>query len=201
VHDPGAIVDMGAYEYPLPLAAADGDYLFDAPRPAIRVTFNGDVAPASISAADLLLLNLTTTQPIDVGALAVVSYDSATRSATWTFPSILLADGDYHATLPAGSVTDALGNALAQDFNLDFFVLAGDANRDRLVNLTDFNILASNFGQLNRTFSQGDFNYDGTVTILDFNILAGRFGASIVPAVFHTTWSTSGEAGNDDLLA
>ena len=34
------------------------------------------------------------------------------------------------------------------------------ANRDRRVNLADFNILAGNFGQPNRIFSQGDFNYD-----------------------------------------
>jgi hypothetical protein len=48
------------------------------------------------------------------------------------------------------------------------------------VNLTDFNILAANFGQ-SGIFSQGDFNYSGTVDLVDFNILASRFGTSIGP--------------------
>jgi len=60
-------------------------------------------------------------------------------------------------------------------------VLGGDANRDKRVNLTEFNILASNFGQTGRNFSQGDFNYDGFVNLADFNILAGRFG-TILPS-------------------
>jgi hypothetical protein len=49
------------------------------------------------------------------------------------------------------------------------------------VNLADFNLLASNFGQSNRIFSQGDFNYDGTVNLQDFNLLASRFGSSLRP--------------------
>jgi hypothetical protein len=42
-----------------------------------------------------------------------------------------------------------------------FFFVIGDANRDQRVNLDDFNILAANFGQFGRAFSEGDFNYDG----------------------------------------
>jgi len=64
------------------------------------------------------------------------------------------------------------------------FTLAGDANLNRAVNSDDFNILASNFGQSNRTFSQGDFNYDGTVNSDDFNILAGRFGVALSAQLF-----------------
>ena len=61
-------------------------------------------------------------------------------------------------------------------------MLAGDATRDRAVNLSDFNVLAANFGQSNRTFSQGDFNYDGAVNLSDFNILAPRFGQVLASA-------------------
>jgi hypothetical protein len=56
--------------------------------------------------------------------------------------------------------------------------LAGDANLDRTVNLTDFNQLAANFGQAGKSWHQGDFNYDGTANLTDFNLLAGNFGAS-----------------------
>jgi GH43 family beta-xylosidase len=55
----------------------------------------------------------------------------------------------------------------------------GDANRDGVVNLTDFNTLASNFGlQTGATWEQGDFNGDGAVNLTDFNALAGHFGQS-----------------------
>src|SRR5207247_7377871 len=81
--------------------------------------------------------------------------------------------------LPPGSVNDAAVNFLSSDYNFDFFVLAADANRDRAVDTTDFNILAANFGQSGKTFSQGDFNYDGLVDTIDFNLLAAKFGTAL----------------------
>jgi hypothetical protein len=44
------------------------------------------------------------------------------------------------------------------------------------VNLDDFNVVAANFGQSPRDYSQGDFDYSGNVNLNDFNILAARFG-------------------------
>src|SRR5829696_9436495 len=73
----------------------------------------------------------------------------------------------------------AAGTSIAADHALNFFFLNGDANRDGRVNLQDFNVLAANFGQPNRTFSQGDFTYDGTVNLLDFNVLASHFGQAV----------------------
>jgi hypothetical protein len=113
-----------------------------------------------------------------------VAYDFATNSARFTYlanPAGILPDGDYHAVFAAG-ILDRFGNASVDPVLLDFFFLNGDANRDRRVNLADFNILAANFGQSNRTFSQGDFDYSGNVNLSDFNLLASRFGAAIVPA-------------------
>jgi hypothetical protein len=57
----------------------------------------------------------------------------------------------------------------------------GDANLDLLVNLADFNALASNFGQTGRAWSSGDFNYDQVVNLSDFNLLAANFGLSASP--------------------
>jgi hypothetical protein len=119
-----------------------------------------------------------------VPAVQSVAWDAPSLTATFTLAPGIPQDGNYRATLPAASVTNALGAPLAADATFDFFVLAGDANRDRSVNLLDFNILAQNFGQSPRTFSQGDFNYDGTVDLLDFNILANKFGQSVGPEVF-----------------
>jgi hypothetical protein len=57
-------------------------------------------------------------------------------------------------------------------------LLDGDANFDGTVNLSDFNVLAANFGQSVTRWSQADFTFDGTVNLSDFNSLAGNFGLS-----------------------
>ena len=52
----------------------------------------------------------------------------------------------------------------------------GDANLDGHVNLADFNILASFFGQSGVNWLRADFTGDGMVNLNDFNVLAGHFG-------------------------
>ena len=64
---------------------------------------------------------------------------------------------------------------MTSNFVFDFFFLNADANHDRAVDTLDFNVLASNFAQTGKTFSQGNFNYDGFVDTLDFNLLAAQF--------------------------
>jgi hypothetical protein len=138
---------------------------------------------STLSTSFLTLTNTTTGQVIPRTDLAV-TYDAATNAARFTYlanPAGIVPDGGYHAEFAAG-ILDNFGNASTNPVPLDFFFLQGDANHDRRVNLADFNILAANFGQSNRTFSQGDFTYDGTVNLSDFNILAGRFGVVLGPS-------------------
>jgi hypothetical protein len=176
-NDPGAIVDMGAYERPAPFA--DADFLVDASRPSIRITFNTDASAGSISAGDLLLVNLTTSAVVDCGTASSVSYNAATRTATWAF-SINLPDGNYRATLPAGNVLDTTNSPiLTTDLTIDFFVLAGDANRDRMVDIQDLGILSMNWQGSGKLFSQGDFNYDGKVDAADLGILSTNWQKSL----------------------
>ena len=73
-----------------------------------------------------------------------------------------------------------INSPLSRDWFLDY--AQGDTNLDGAVNLADFNALAANFGQSNRTWQQGDFTYDGRVNLEDFNALAANFGlAATVP--------------------
>jgi hypothetical protein len=100
---------------------------------------------------------------------------------------------------PEGSVVSAISSANNRlfewtlDYNnasddgvIDSFVKltnvhsfrGGDANKDGSVNLSDFNILASNFGTGGHTWTTADFTGDALVNLSDFNVLATNFGLS-----------------------
>jgi hypothetical protein len=145
------------------------------------VTFNRDVSQSSLAAGDLRFVLVGPQDPPEFVATAV-SYDAATHTATFTLAPAgqqVLPNGNYRATLLAGSVTDAFGNALASAFTFNFSVLAGDIDGNRAVNGTDFAILAGNFGRTGMTYAQGDLNGDGSVNGSDFALLAGNFGRTV----------------------
>ncbi|WP_428938380.1 M36 family metallopeptidase [Fontivita pretiosa] len=159
--------------------------------PSLSLTFSEDVS-ASLSPADLLLENLTTGTTIPAANLSLV-YNTATQSATLTFPGYsngVLPNGNYRLTVFASGVTDAAGNPLdgngdgqpGGNHTFDFFVLAADANRDRTVNIADLYPLASNWLQSGRNFAQGDYNYDGTVDRADMDILSLNWQTTLPPA-------------------
>ena len=95
------------------------------------------------------------------------SYDSLLHRATATFNPAVMSNANYRLTIPAGTLP---GQSSLHQF--DFFILAGDANRDGKVDVTDLGVLATNWQQSPRTFSRGDFNYDGAVDVSDLGILA-----------------------------
>jgi autotransporter-associated beta strand protein len=60
------------------------------------------------------------------------------------------------------------------------YTLAGDANLDGTVDLTDFTFLAANFNKTGgAVWLNGDFNYDGNVDLTDFTFLAADFNQSV----------------------
>ncbi len=148
----------------------------------LSFTFSENVW-ASLSVSDLSVQNLGS------GAMATVSglsYDAVSNTATFSLAG-LLADGNYRATLGAGGISDVPGNGLdgdgngsgGDDFTSGFFFLRGDANHDRVVDITDLGILATNWQGSGKTFAQGDFNYDGLVDISDLGILASNWQKSV----------------------
>jgi hypothetical protein len=55
--------------------------------------------------------------------------------------------------------------------------LAGDANKDGKVDVSDLGILAANYGLVaGATWTMGDFNQDGKVDVSDLGILAANYG-------------------------
>jgi hypothetical protein len=181
--DPNGGIYARRYDVSARPAITASQFVWQTAPQRLEFTFDHDVS-ASLSTADLVLRNQTTGETIP-GSSIVMNWNAATRTATFRFPTLpnggSLPDGRYRATLVAAGVSNAAGTTIAVDYALDFFVLAGDANRDGRVNLQDFNILAGNFGQAPRDFAHGDFNYDGVVNLADFNVLAARFGAAVAP--------------------
>jgi len=143
---------------------------------SISLVFSEDVGN-SLSGSDLSLVNLTTGQTVPT----LVQYNPTTATATLALPAGILPDGNYRMTLSSGAVTDLAGNTSPSASTLDFFVLAGDANRDRTVNQLDLDILTMNWQQSPRNFSEGDFNYDTRVDARDLLILANNWQKTLPP--------------------
>lgn len=133
------------------------------------VQFSEPLKASSVSEVDLVI-HPTSYVGNDIVPYTY-TYNSTLKLATFYLLNPL-PDGNYTATMPAGSVKDAADNPLAAAYSFDFFALAGDANHDRWVDISDLAILSTNWQQSGLTFSQGDFNYDGGVDANDLAILA-----------------------------
>lgn len=156
-------------------------YEFDAPQPRVRIRFSEDIGN-TLTASDVILLNMTTGQPLTGFTL---NYDASQKAATLTFAAIPT-NGRWTMSIPAGAVSD-LSNNLNLAAGGQFDVLAGDANRDGAVDFADLLIVAQNFGATGRSFSQGNFDYDapGRVDFADLLIAAQNFGGSLLSAEAH----------------
>lgn len=145
-----------------------------------------DTDPASVNLSDAVLTNLDTGQAVANPFALLNGSGGPNIDTVVSFHRVVdtfgvLPNGNYRFTLPVGSIesTDGLANDTA--ITHDFFVLAGDTNRDRTVSLADFLTLRSNFGQSGKVFSEGDFSYDGQVSLADFLILRSNFGTNLPP--------------------
>ncbi|HRK31221.1 MAG TPA: S8 family serine peptidase [Tepidisphaeraceae bacterium] len=170
---------FGQKDIVAPTAAAP-TFVFETAQ-RVQIGFSEDVA-ASLSGSDLVLTNTTTSQTLASADISV-TYDANADVASFAYipggPAGVLPDGNYTVSLPAGTTADPYGNATAGAAAGSFFVLAGDATRDRNVNLDDFTALSASFGLTGTVFSQGNFNYDNSTDLNDFTILATQFGKSL----------------------
>jgi hypothetical protein len=156
----------------------------------------------SVTPDDVTVRNLATNQVYTATSRDQVA---GTTSYNWYFNT--LPDGNYRATLNRDTVgaTVQLGpssvdlDAVGPN-TLDFFVLKGDANRDRKVNFDDLLILASNYNTSGKTFSQGNFNYNtgGNVNFDDLLILASNYNKSLPAAAPAPLAAPGGTSGDDD---
>jgi hypothetical protein len=179
----------------MPVKVIGGTYPYLQAPNLVRFTFTADVS-SSLQPADLQLINLD--GGIAPPQVQSVSFDPATLTATFTLSGSLPPDGNYRATLPAVSVADSLGNHPVADFSFDFFAFSGDANHDRVVDVSDLGIVATNWQSSGRTFAEGDFNYDRVVDVSDLGILATNWQKSLAAAVPGTLSLSAGGLAADN---
>ncbi|MFT3785567.1 MAG: Ig-like domain-containing protein [Tepidisphaeraceae bacterium] len=167
----------------------------------VVVEFNESIDPATVSAGDLLATNLTTGQTLAPVSFSQLDGNQLSFAFAGTLP-----DGNYNWTIATGAIADTYGNTTEGPISDNFYVLAGDSNRDRTVNFADLLTLAANYGQSNMAFTQGDFDYNGSVGFSDLLILAARYNTSVPAAAIDlaapaSIFSSRPIDNNDDMLA
>ena len=148
----------------------------------LAVTFSENIG-ASVSLADVRLRNLNTSTDVATTSLTV-SFDATTRKLiVGLVPGVVLPEGNYRRTLSAAGITDGGGRVLDADVVVDFHILTGDANGDRIVNDLDLYLVWQGLLQppANRDL-QYDLNHDGGVTLADVDVVRANYLA-VLPDV------------------
>ncbi len=151
-----------------------------------------DSSLQGFAASDIVVTNTTTGQVIPSSDFNLVVNTAGPGLNDYiynpTAGSDRLPSGNYTLTLAAGVATDIAGNA-NQVVAPTFFFQDGDANRDRRVDFTDLLILARNYNQTGKFFSEGNFDLsvDGLVGFSDLLILARNYNVTLPSQVFGST--------------
>ena len=167
-------------------------------RQAITITFSEPVQ--DVQASDLFVVNLNTFASLDPAGFDVQVFNGgAGVTFEWDVAAFgPLPNGNYSATLDAGTVEDAAGNPLASAATVTFFALNGDVNRNRTVNTQDLLVVLNNFGTTGQNLTGGDVNYNGTVNTQDLLVVLNAFGTSLPSNVVGGSSLFAGDGDGDD---
>ena len=153
---------------------------------SVSFQFNKDVSP-SLESSDFVIADVLGT-PIELQLEVAVSWDPATKTASFRFSDMDFPLGRYLTTLKAEGLEDLDRNQLdgdgdgvgGDDFHAEMVVTyRGDIDLDLDVDFADFLILASRFGQGDATWHDGDFDGNGIVEFPDFLAMGGNFGNKV----------------------
>jgi hypothetical protein len=138
---------------------------------AVKIQFNKPIM--GLDDADLVVKNTTTGATLAGNAFSVEVIPANTLPWTyrWKHVAGVMPNGNYTATLKAGSVTDFAGRPTTTDIVVSFRVLAGDTDGNGIINFDDYARIDAGFNQGLTGFSNGDFNYDGVVNFDDYALI------------------------------
>jgi ELWxxDGT repeat protein len=163
-------------------AIRSGHYRFNFPQPFVDVFFSEPVRGAA-AFDQIRVRNVDTGTDVTDPAISLltglVTLQSQLDIRFPGAPRGVLPDGNYRLIIPAGALADGFRNVNHQ-LTFDFFVLAGDINRNRVVDNLDAGVMAHHFNTAGG-FQKGDFDYSGFIDMTDFSILAQRFNLPLAP--------------------
>ncbi|MEM7312967.1 MAG: hypothetical protein AAF497_07425, partial [Planctomycetota bacterium] len=155
--------------------------------------FDVDIEAGGMLAADDLELPLTISGMLDLEAgaeLSVTEFYSQDRASLSGEFLLAQATGGINGTFdtpPAAGIPSHMDrgyflegiNQTADSVSIDIYAaIPGDANGDKLVDVSDFNIWNANKFTLGGDWTNGDFNDDGAIDVADFNLWnANKFTA------------------------
>jgi hypothetical protein len=115
---------------------------------------------------------------------------------------VVLPAGNYRLTLVANGIMDNGGRSLDADVVLNFHVLPGDANGDRIVNDGDLYLVWQNLllPPPSRDL-QFDLNNDGAVTLADLDVVRANYRNSLPEAAAASELATPNEDPEVEMLA
>jgi hypothetical protein len=135
------------------------------------------------------------------------TFNAASDTATFALPTDLPI-GNYEAILSSPGITDMGGSNhldgdattteaddLHEDFVYPFFIMPGDANHDRTINIDDYGRIDGHYPATSG-YINGDFNYDGTITQADYDIINHNFATALPPRPTEPNTLTAGASWN-----
>lgn len=165
----------GAYTNP---AVTNSTITFRTPDTIAPVT--AITAPAATAALSMTQ-NVTATATDAVGVTKVEFWmDGQLLSSDTTAPYSYSLDTTKYATgahtlqTKAYDAAGNVGNSAVVNVTIKNF--PEDINQDGTVNLLDFSLLVSKFGQTGTGIGRSDINQDGIVNLQDFSLLVSKFG-------------------------
>jgi hypothetical protein len=171
----GNATKTGAYTNPTTTA---GTVNFSAPDTTAPTTAVSSPAAGS-NLVGTVTVSATATDNVGVTKVelyvdGVLKGTDTTSSYSFSINSTTLTNGAHNFQTKAYDAAGNVGSSAVVSLNAKN--LAEDINLDGNVDLLDFSLLATKYGQTGTTLGRADINGDGTVNLLDFSLLAGKYG-------------------------
>ncbi len=141
---------------------------------AIELNFNECV---TIDPAQVYLRAFTDPTAIPV---TIVPHPTSNTGLRIAYPP-QLPSGNYYLDVPTDAVTDGAGHHMTMAYpSYMFSITRGDVDGDGTVGFGDLLVVAQNYGQSGRTYSQGNLDYDpaGLVNFDDLLIVAQTYAST-----------------------
>ena len=193
---PAALFRLDNLDITAPVMASL-NYRYDDPNPSVLMTFSEPIVDG-FDTADFVVENRNSGHVLAPGQYEVSRVGDSGERLQLLFSGFARGappDGNYRVTIRPGVLEDRHGNASVNASTGEWYVLAGDADRNRSVTIADLATLAGRYN-LPGTFSQGDFDYSGLVDIGDLAIVASKYNSTLPwpPARASISWTRAGIA-------